>query len=548
MNTSFTRFVRLLLISVLPGVLLFDTCHGQQASTHPETPGQVFEDGSWRTPENIAEASRHDPALQEYVTRRDQTPDAFEEQVKLAHWCKARSLKDQCDAHLKRALAHRPENRRVRNLLGHVNENGVWYSPDQIANRKKQFLAARQRYRDWREPINEIASLLRSRSKDKNDSGLEKLREINDPRSVTALEAILAGVNEPIAMLAVDAINRFPEREATESIVRIALMNPSDMVREHALELLSERNRFDYLPGLIRELVSPVSTQFVIEPDANGNVFYQYVLFQQNMDKDIIRQFDLSMAQVGNAGSDWQTSMTSDAWRRANIAEARVHQLNELIDARNCLLRYSLRKTTGVDPGESPSDWWRWWYDENEIYAPERPVSYTQVREVEVSGRAQLPTGGECLVAGTPIWTARGPRPVESLRTGDRVLCKNLDLQELEYKTVLYPTTRPPTPTFQIELEGETIHASGGHLFWVKDQGWTRTRDLREGLKLQTANGSMSTIKRMQPGSVAPLFNLVVDGHANYFVGTSKVLSHDSTIPDRGEPSVERSESPQFAR
>jgi hypothetical protein len=37
-----------------------------------------------------------------------------------------------------------------------------------------------------------------------------------------------------------------------------------------------------------------------------------------------------------------------------------------------------------------------------------------------------------------------------------------------------------------------------------------------------------------------PLYNLIVDRHANYFVGTCRILSHDSTIRDQGEVSVEQ--------
>jgi hypothetical protein len=70
--------------------------------------------------------------------------------------------------------------------------------------------------------------------------------------------------------------------------------------------------------------------------------------------------------------------------------------------------------------------------------------------------------------------------------------------------------------------------------------GWTKTRDLRAGMSLETANGSASEIRQIQSGDTMPLFNLVVDRHANYFVGIHKILSHDSTILARGAPSVEQ--------
>jgi hypothetical protein len=128
---------------------------------------------------------------------------------------------------------------------------------------------------------------------------------------------------------------------------------------------------------------------------------------------------------------------------------------------------------------------------------------------------------------------------VESLQTGDRVLCQDLDSQKLQYRVVLNPTRRPATPTFNIVLPDDRIQASGGHLFWIVGRGWMRTRDLRAGMTLRTADRSALPIRDVAAGGSLPLYNLVVDRHANYFVGTGKVLSHDSTILGRGEPSVE---------
>lgn len=542
MNKSFARWVSLLLIATLLVAGHAYSCQAQSETGDESGLGRVFVDGSWITPEEFAQANEHNEILQEYVLLRGRIPDSFAGQARLARWCQTRSLDARREAHLKRALVHDPENRRVRSLLGHVQRNGEWYTSEQIKYQKKEFAAARQRYRDWREPIRQISRQLRSHSARLRELGAKRLGEITDPRSVTALEMILAPVHEPVALQALGAIDRFPQREATESISRIALLNPSEKVREHALDLLARRNRYDFLPDLVGELVSPVSTQVSITPDSNGNVLYQHVLFQKNFDKDVIRQFDSWMVQhPRNANIARQGNMAIEAGRRAMNAESDIRQLNDLIHTKNSRIQYALRRATDVNPGDSPEDWWRWWYDENEIYTAARPVSYKRVEAVEVTSSPQIPSSGECLVAGTPIWTDLGPKPVESLQVGDRVLCQNLDNRKLEYRTVLYPTTRPETPTFQIMLEDESIQASGGHLFWVKGEGWTKTRDLRVGWSLQTANGSSVEIKYIQSSASLPLYNLVVDHHANYFVGSSKILSHDSTIQARGEQSVEAS-------
>ena len=98
-----------------------------------------------------------------------------------------------------------------------------------------------------------------------------------------------------------------------------------------------------------------------------------------------------------------------------------------------------------------------------------------------------------------------------------------------------------------MHLDDETIQASGGHLFWVSGAGFTKTRELRVGQALQTARGEPVTIRAIEASGAQPLYNLVVDGQANYFVGAHQVLSHDSTILSRGEPSVEQENGRQQA-
>ena len=287
MKISFARLVWHIGIVIVSAGFLFDSCLAQPQDHRPSS-GRVFHDGSWRTPEALGQRSQNDERLQEYAAQRASSPDTFEGQVKLAHWCGERGLDERRDAHLKRALMHNPDNRRVRSLLEHISINGNWFAPEEIQKHKSEFAAAKQRFRDWRKPVKKIAGQLRSNSARKRDAGLRSLSQIDDPRAVTALEVILTPISETIALQTLSAIHRFPHREATESIARMALLDSSSHVRQRACDLLSIRNRFDFVPGLIRELVSPISTQFSIVPDANGNVLYQYLLFQKDMDKDVV--------------------------------------------------------------------------------------------------------------------------------------------------------------------------------------------------------------------------------------------------------------------
>ncbi|MGI9519576.1 MAG: hypothetical protein ACR2NP_21165, partial [Pirellulaceae bacterium] len=253
MNKS---FLHALIVPLGATLLLaaFSTSGNAQTTNDVTQSGRVFTNNSWLTPEEVAESNLQNETLAEYARTRSETPDTFAGQMRLARWCADRSLDQRQDAHLQRALAHDPENRRAHSLLGHVRRDGEWYSSGQLEAQKQASAAARQRYRDWRQPIREIARQMRSHSERQRESGTGTLQEISDPRSVTALEMILAAESDPIASQAVETIHQFPQREASESLLRIALMHASERVREHALDLLATRNRYDFVPEMIGEL------------------------------------------------------------------------------------------------------------------------------------------------------------------------------------------------------------------------------------------------------------------------------------------------------
>lgn len=486
-----------------------------------------------------------------YVEQRNRSEDTFESHLGLANWCDQQGLTDQRDAHLSRALLFQPENRELRQRLQHVHLNGRWYSPDQVRVIMEQEAAAERRFRDWALPISRIAKLLSAPARSRQDAGWQQLTEVTDPRAVTAIEILLPQLGERISLRVLDVLHGFYQREATEGLLRLAINSPWESVREKSLDLLSRRNRFDYVPGLMGQLVSPIESRFAILPDSRGNVLYQYQLFQQNLDTDALRQFDSFLLQAPDSANGFtQQALLTSATQRAQLAESQLLQWNQQIAARNQQLQYVLARTTGQKDLQTPNDWWTWWYDQNEVYAPARAVTYSRVSDIEIydiplrepqdSSRGFQGGRGECLVAGTLIWTDRGALPVESLQVGDRVLTRDLEGQSLEFRSVLQPTRRPKTATFRLRLNDDWIQASGGHLFWVENRGWMMVRELEPEMAIATASGPAVRIQEKIPSSEEPLFNLVVDGNANYFVGRHKILSHDSSIGSLGEESVEQ--------
>lgn len=135
---------------------------------------------------------------------------------------------------------------------------------------------------------------------------------------------------------------------------------------------------------------------------------------------------------------------------------------------------------------------------------------------------------GECFAAGTPVWTGSGMMPIESIQVGDVVLSQNIETGELAYKPVLRTTIRPMEHLIQIRVGNETFATSGGHLFWVSGQGWSKSRDLESGNSLHAIEGAVPVVA-VGSGMEAQTYNLVVADFNTYIVGTGKILSHDVT-------------------
>jgi len=109
---------------------------------------------------------------------------------------------------------------------------------------------------------------------------------------------------------------------------------------------------------------------------------------------------------------------------------------------------------------------------------------------------------------------------------GDQVLSCDVESAELSYQSVLERTVRQPTELVTIQLPQETITASPGHPFWVAGRGWVMARDLQPSDPIHAAD-SVVVVRSLGKAAAEPTYNLRVDKNRNYFVGASRVLSHD---------------------
>jgi hypothetical protein len=270
-----------------------------------------------------------------------------------------------------------------------------------------------------------------------------------------------------------------------------------------------------------------------------GRLLYRHAFLREGQEQNQLAVLDteyLNVASLG--GSPMARAQQAHAARSALLRENAMAQQNLAIHEFNGRVCSVLANVADEELPATPEKWWDWWGDYNEVYTEgEKPVrTYYDRNELVFSNGS---SGGdrstkECLVAGTPVWTDAGPRPVEQIQVGDGVLSQDPNTGELAYKPVLRTTERETEPLVKFEVSGEAIRCSGGHPFWVSGEGWVKARHLESPMRLHTVTGTQ-VIESVEQTGFEPTYNLIVADFHTYFVGEAKILSHDNTIR---EPTV----------
>jgi hypothetical protein len=245
----------------------------------------------------------------------------------------------------------------------------------------------------------------------------------------------------------------------------------------------------------------------------------------------------------------------------AQVAETQLEADVAAVEARNATINTAndrvgqlLRNLTGHDERDDPRAWAAWWTDQQGyVYkAPADPPKPTIVEDVPLayvpqgvpvvkqtfqSGPTNVVTSPvtssssnhSCFRAGTPVRTLTGPRPIESVRVGDRVLVEDTSTGVLTYQPVLTVYHNPPAALLGVDLGDETVWATGIHRFWKVGKGWVMARDLKPGDALRALGGT-ARVDAVTEGGPEPVFNLEVASGQSFFVGASGTLVHDNSL------------------
>lgn len=142
-----------------------------------------------------------------------------------------------------------------------------------------------------------------------------------------------------------------------------------------------------------------------------------------------------------------------------------------------------------------------------------------------------------CFVAGTPVPTDEGAKPIESIKVGDYVLSRNPETGEENWRRVVDTTIRRELPVLRLGLgedgagAADTLVVTGEHPFWRRGSGWTPADELGPSDEVFTSRGGwMRVTSTTWLQDTRTVYNLEVHGFHTYFVGESGAWVHNTCI------------------
>ena len=242
------------------------------------------------------------------------------------------------------------------------------------------------------------------------------------------------------------------------------------------------------------------------------------------------------LAEQQAAQRDLAIAMELEAMRQANRdLEQRLAMdvqflevTNDGINTINDRTRPVLKAITGHDLGDEPEKWKNWWTDQlGYAYESDLPRAKPTYSDFVTEGNfVGAYTHSACFAAGTLVQTVDGPRPIESIRVGDRVLSQGPSTGTLAFQPVVAVHRNRPAATLRIACDGESIVATGIHRFWKAGKGWTMARELKPGDRLRMVGGAVQ-IESIETDKTQPVHNLEVPENSDFFVGAKGLLVHD---------------------
>lgn len=508
--------------------------------------GFVRYDGSWLKVDDVPERAAADKKLIAYRKQRDAVVDTADNHRALARWCHKNQLPDEERVHWAKVLEFERGDAEALAALGLKLHEGRWLTRAQIDAEKQRAGERLRAARKWQPQISKWRSAIDHGNAKDRDKALAALRSLNDPDAIPVLEALFSvnadsAKSQELNRLLIETVGRLQHPDATGVLLRRAIVPESLEVRTAAADELKKRPMYAYVPQLIAAMPGSLKTRFHVSVLPGGMVVHEHEFYLEGQKAD----FALSYESIVNP-TDAMTAffVTPRAVARevasANTLEAQASAVQAPADWMRERVRFALERTTGFATGDDPRLWERQYNDYNGWSTPTegKPVYQQRLWDnqsyfsppSQVNNRTMTLIGSfSCFPAGTMILTIQGPRPIEELKMGDRVLAQEIRTGELAYKPIQATTLRQTTPVLKVNFTNQAaILVTPGHPFWVNGLGWKPAKYLSTGIPLHSLERSM-TVASVEASRATEAYNLVVSEFHNYFLAGPRLLVHDNS-------------------
>lgn len=543
--------------------------------------GQVISaDGSWVSVDQAIEQAKSDELLASYEAMRAEQPPTIQGNLQAAAWCAKNKLPLQCRAHIENVLNFDADHQLARKLLGHVQVGHEWLTPQEQYRMIERAELAKRSFAKYQPTIVKLVHNINFGNKKLQQASLDDLRKLDDPEAIPVLEKAIESAGTEIGMMLVTNLGRMEHPEAALALARVALFSKDKELKTAAIAELKSKPLYDFIPELLHSMEAPI--QCLSVPLLNDNGLC--VGFRQAFSKETSAEVRMQFLEKKNSPV-WKTFNLNNGFlvtfdpslpygRRHTVFKSttpdvddtrvQLDEMPQFADFRLYEIAQSLASTINITEAKLneleveqsnrerarenerigelismvtdkkferlPHDVWNWWDEYNQTAYQQSKSSRTRYQTsyskysipddyVEVSRFS-------CFVAGTEVQTSRGLRKIETILPGDLVLSKDISTGELSFKPVIAPTTRKPAKTVILKVDEDTIHATTSHLLWVCGKGWTKAGEIKTGDLLHAA-ADPAVVISSTPGAELPTHNLIVTDTHTYFVGASRILSHD---------------------
>ena len=505
--------------------------------------GLVADRGRWRSASDLAAATRSDEALNaalaEYNARREALPrpETAGAHWALALWCQARGLAPEAVAHFSAVTRLDPGRADAWQKLGCRRYRGRWLTEAQVRAEEADAQARRDADRRWREPLRQWWRDYVAREDPQSRSGFAAAFATSlEPPAVPTIVSLFAKGDAEQQLAEVRLLDRIDAPEASQELARLAVVGRDDEVRGQAADAIARRDANDAIEWLIGALHDPLRIDVHGAPGAVGvlEVEDEAAILQKTYRQRVVRS--PIMPNVGVpawilgpfSSSTGRNGPTARQKINRDVASARrVNARRESINER---VGGVLAMVTSEHFGADPDTWRRWWSQEQGVpYYRTSMYDKPVIRRVSRTTINLAPPGsghGRCFAKGTLVRTVLGPRPIEELQVGDRVLTSDVTTGALEVRPVVAVRHNPPSATLRLTLGSESLVSTPIHRFWKSGTGWVMARDLKPGDAVRAIGGVVRVVGT-EPDAVQPVYNLEVAEGRSYFVGDRGVLVHD---------------------